>query len=181
MKKLLATMAILSMMAIPCMAETVGEYVERSYPDMDGTAREILIPLGSLSTWEKLFVDRLATLSPRSQRDYAAKLAFDGRITREDLRQLPVAVTLPEDPAEIIALLTEHSRADYWPGFYRRHRMTVNMKMRHWEDTAERRYDDPEFCKRLIDIFFQMVDGKYEGPMQLEYLPSSQDLYKAAD
>lgn len=181
MKKFLTVMAILLMMTIPCSAQTVVEYVEQNYPEMDGTARDILVPLGSLSTWEKLFVDRLATLSPKSQRDFAAKLAMDGRVTQDDLRRLPVAVILPEDPAEIIALLTEHSRADYWPGFYRRHRMAVNMKMRHWEDTAERRYDDPEFCKQLIGIFFQMVEGDYDGPMQLEYHPVSQDFYRAVD
>ncbi len=143
--------------------------------------RDVLEFLGTLSTWEKLFVDRLATLTPASPRDYAAKLALDGRITQEDLKQLPVAVTLPEDPAGMIALLTEHARADYWTGFYRRHRFAVNMKMRHWKDTAERRYDDPEFCKDLICIFFQMIDGKYEGPIKLEYHPASRDLYSAED
>lgn len=181
MKNIFFSLVFLLALVGSSSAETVGEYVEACYPGMNETAREILGMMGSMSTWEKLFVDRLATLTPGSQKRYAVRLAIDGRVTQEDLSQLPVAVVLPEDPAGIIALLTEHARADYWTGFYRRHRLSVNMKMRHWEDTAERRYDDPELCKELIRIFFQMVDGKYDGPMTLEYQPASRDIYRAED
>jgi len=173
--------AVCLLLGTPLFAETVAEYRSREYPDMDEMASVVLDSLGTISTWEKLFVDRLSTLTRESQKEYATKLALDGRITQDDLARLPVGITLPEDPAEILALLTEHARADYWPGFYRRHRLTVHMKLHHWMDTAERRYDDPEFCKKLIDIFFKMVDGEYDGPMELEYHPTSRDLHKAAD
>lgn len=181
MSTVLAVLCLLAGAASPARAETVAEYVQRTYPEMDEIASSILEPLGTMSTWEKLFVDRLATLTPESQRSYATSLAMDGRITAEDLAELPVNLTLPEDPAGIIALLTEHVRADYWPGFYRRHSFSVHRQLRHWAETAERRYDDPELCKKLIEIFFAMVDGKYDGPMEIEYRPTSRDIHRPAE
>lgn len=167
--------------AAPAGAAGMEAYLAEEHPDMDPTAAEVLELLGSMSTWERLFADRLATLTPESQRDYAATLAMDGQITREDLQRLPVAVHLPGEPAGILPLLAERVRSDYWPGFYRRHTFAVNMKMHHWADTAERRYDDPAFCRELIRIFFLMRKGDYDGPMTLEYHPASADRHEALD
>lgn len=178
--KIIVLSAIISSSSL-CSAETVKTYISTNYPDMNEIASGILAPLGSLSTWEKLFIDRLATLSDATQKNMATKLAMDGRITQTDLAALPVKLVIPQDPAQIIGLLSEHSRSDYWTGFYRRHKFSVDMKMKHWDKTAQRRYDDPELCKKLIEIFFQLGNGTYNGPMELEYHPASEDLYRPAD
>ena len=69
-----------------------------------------------------------------------------------------------ENPEDILVLIYERIREDYWRGWYRRHSWTVRMKLREWHETAYRRFVDPEEGQRLIEIFFQSLDGTYKGP-----------------
>lgn len=176
-----AALLALLLFPVPAKAATVAEYIAEKHPGLNADAAVILAPLGVMATMEKAFVDRLALLPQERQKEFAFKLAIDGRITPDDLAALPVMIPLPGEPTEILSMLAERVRSDYWPGFYRRHRFAVHMQLRDWRDTAERRYDDPEFAKRLIDIFFLMVEGQYDGPMVLEYHPEKRDAHKAAD
>lgn len=176
-----AALLALLLFPAPAKAATVAEYIAENHPGLNADAALILAPLGVMATMEKAFVDRLALLPPERQKEYAFKLAIDGRIDPDDLAALPVMIPLPEEPTEILSMLAERVRSDYWTGFYRRHRFAVHMQLRDWHETAERRYDDPEFARRLIDIFFLMVEGKYDGPMLLEYHPVKKDAHRAAD
>lgn len=176
-----ATLLALLLFPAPAKAATVAGYIAENHPGLNADAALILAPLGVMATMEKAFVDRLALLSPERQKECAFTLAIDGRITPDDLAALPVMIPLPEEPTEILSMLAERVRSDYWPGFYRRHRFAVHMQLRDWRETAERRYDDPEFARRLIDIFFLMTEGKYDGPMMLEYHPVKKDVHRAAD
>jgi hypothetical protein len=50
---------------------------------------------------------------------------MDGHITVEKLKKVPIPIVLPENPEDILVLIYERIREDYWRGWYRRHSWTV--------------------------------------------------------
>ena len=139
------------------------EFALRNRCTIDASALDLLDSLGELTYLDSAFILRIAPLTAAQQRAYALKLASDGHLTVQKLKQVPFAVAVPSDPGDIIPILYELLREDYWRGWLKRHSFAASVKMTEWHDTAERRFVDPGLAKQLIDIFFQKRNGKYRG------------------
>lgn len=124
----------------------------------------MLESLGELTHLDTAFLTRISVLPHKQQKDLAVRLIMDGHVTVAKLKKVPLPVVIPEDPADLIVTIMELIREDYWRGWYKRHTFAAKVKMQHWKETANRRFEHPEEAIRLIDIFFQMTNEKYTGP-----------------
>ena len=145
-------------------AVTACVYARDNRLDLDKTALEMMESLGELTHLDAAFMTRISKLPQDKQRGLAVRFAIDGHITMEEIIKVPLPIVLPRNAEDVLVLIFERIREDYWRGWYKRHRLTVRYKMAHWRDSAERRFADPEEAIMLIDTFFQMSDGKYSGP-----------------
>ena len=145
----------------PAEAATAKEFAAAHGCRIDADALALMESLGELTYLDSAFILRIAPLPPERQRAMTLLLASDGHMSVEKLKRTPLAVVVPEDPGDIIPLLYELLREDYWRGWLRRHSFMAEVKMREWRGTAKRRFTDPELAVRLIDIFFQKKEEKY--------------------
>ncbi|MDO5115128.1 MAG: hypothetical protein Q4D58_03430 [Synergistaceae bacterium] len=143
----------------PAAAVTAKEFAAAQNCRIDADALALMESLGELTYLDSAFILRIAPLPPERQRALALRLASDGHMTVEKLKQVPLAVAVPEDPGDIIPLLYEQLKEDYWRGWLKRHSFMADVKMREWKDSAKRRFVDPDLAIRLIDIFFQKRAG----------------------
>ena len=164
LKRLILTALLLLLTASASDAITAGEMVREQNFTIDPVALDLMESLGELTHLDAAFLTRISVLPAKKQKDLAVRFVMDGHITVEKLKKVPIPIVLPENPEDILVLIYERIREDYWRGWYRRHSWTVRMKLREWHETAYRRFVDPEEGKRLIEIFFQSVDGTYQGP-----------------
>ncbi|MDO4561994.1 MAG: hypothetical protein Q4C86_13745 [bacterium] len=130
---------------------------------IDADALDIMESLGELTYLDSAFMLRIAPLPPKKQRALALRLAADGHLTVAKLKKVPLAVAVPEDPGDIIPLLYEQLREDYWRGWLKRHSFMADIKMKEWRETAKRRFVAPKLAVKLIDIFFQKREGKTDA------------------
>jgi len=164
LKRLILTVLILLLTAPASHAITAEEMVREQNFTIDPVALDLMESLGELTHLDAAFLTRISVLPAKKQKDLAVKLVMDGHVTVEKLKKVPIPIVLPEKPEDILVLIYERIREDYWRGWYRRHSWTVRMKLREWHETAYRRFVDPEEGQRLIEIFFQSLDGTYKGP-----------------
>lgn len=148
-------------------AVTAKEMAKNMKWDIDSVAMDLLESLGELTHLDAAFLTRISVLPQEKQKGLAAKLLLDGHMTVEKLKKVPIPIVLPASAEDVLVLIYERIREDYWRGWYRRHTFTVRLKMQDWRDSAERRFTNPEEAKMLIDVFFQMLDGQYKGPKVL--------------
>ena len=164
LKRLILTALLLLLTASASDAITAGEMVREQNFTIDPVALDLMESLGELTHLDAAFLTRISVLPAKKQKDLAVKLVMDGHVTVEKLKKVPIPIVLPEKPEDILVLIYERIREDYWRGWYRRHSWTVRMKLREWHETAYRRFVDPEEGQKLIEIFFQSLDGTYQGP-----------------
>lgn len=145
-------------------ALTAREMAKQQNFSIDPIALDLMESLGELTHLDAAFLTRISVLPKEKQRGLSVRFVMDGHITVNKLKQVPLPIVLPENPEDILVLIYELIREDYWRGWYHRHSMVVRFKMRDWYDTANRRFIDPDKGRKLIDIFFQKLDGKYSGP-----------------
>jgi len=163
-KKLILTALLLLLTASASHAITAGEMVREQNFTVDPVALDLMESLGELTHLDAAFLTRISVLPAKKQKDLAVRFVMDGHITVEKLKKVPIPIVLPEKPEDILVLIYERIREDYWRGWYRRHTWSVRMKLREWHETAYRRFVDPEEGQKLIEIFFQSLDGSYLGP-----------------
>lgn len=132
--------------------------------NIDPVAADLMESLGELTHLDAAFLTRISALPQKEQKALAVRLATDGHITVAELKKVPLPVVIPDDPADLIVSIIEQIREDYWRGWYKRHSLSARVKMQHWKETAARRFVNPEKATRLIDIFFQKLNGTYQGP-----------------
>jgi hypothetical protein len=164
LKILALTVFLLILTASVSFAVTANEMVRKQNFTIDPVALDLMESLGELTHLDAAFLTRISVLPAKKQKDLAVRFVMDGHITVEKLKKVPIPIVLPENPEDILVLIYERIREDYWRGWYRRHSWTVRMKLREWHETAYRRFVDPEEGQRLIEIFFQSLDGTYKGP-----------------
>ena len=145
-------------------AATAREFASRENCRIDQSALDLLESLGELTYLDSAYILRINTLPADKQRTLTLKLAADGHITVEKLKRVPLAIAVPKDAGDIIPLLYEQLREDYWRGWLRRHSFMADVKMREWRNTAKRRFVKPDTAVELIDIFFKKREGKDNGP-----------------
>ncbi len=165
--KTIAAMILLIILfaaAPPAEAVTAYTYAQNNSLDLDKTALEMMESLGELTHLDAAFMTRISKLPQDKQRGLAVRFAIDGHITMEEIKKVPLPIVLPHNAEDVLVLIFERIREDYWRGWCKRHKLTVRYKMAHWRDSAQRRFADPEEAIMLIDTFFQMSDGKYSGP-----------------
>ena len=165
MKKFLLFCLCLPYIFLPHIAEaaTAREFALQNRCVIDAAALDLLDSLGEITYLDSAFILRIAPLPAARQRAYALRLAADGHITTQKLKKVPLAVAVPADAGDIIPILYELLREDYWRGWLKRHSIAASIKMTEWRETADRRFVDPELARQLIDIFFQKKNGKYKG------------------
>lgn len=146
----------------PAEAATAGEFAAAHGCVIDADALTLMDTLGELTYLDSAFILRIAPLPKERQRSLTLLLASDGHMTTKKLKKVPLAVAVPKDPGDIIPLLYELLKEDYWRGWLKRHSFMADVKMREWRETAKRRFVDPELAIELIDIFFRKKEGKYE-------------------
>ena len=164
LKRLILTALLLLLTASASDAITAGEMVREQNFTIDPVALDLMESLGELTHLDAAFLTRISVLPAKKQKDLAVKLVMDGHVTVEKLKKVPIPIVLPEKPEDILVLIYERIREDYWRGWYHRHTWTVRMKLKEWHETAYRRFVDPEEGQKLIEIFFQSLDGTYQGP-----------------
>ena len=147
----------------PAQAITASAFAAREGCRIDGDALSLLDSLGDITYLDSAFILRIAPLPADQQRALSLKLAADGHLTTAKLRRVPLAIAIPKDAGDIIPILYEQLREDYWRGWLNRHSLMASIKMKEWRDTAHRRFIKPEAAIRLIDIFFLKKEGKYKG------------------
>ena len=165
--KTIAAMILLIILfaaAPPAEAVTAYTYAQNNSLDLDKTALEMMESLGELTHLDAAFMTRISKLPQDKQRGLAVRFAIDGHITMEEIKKVPLPIVLPHNAEDVLVLIFERIREDYWRGWYKRHKLTVRYKMAHWRDSAQRRFADPDEAVMLIETFFQMADGKYSGP-----------------
>ena len=145
-------------------AITAREMAKQQNFSIDPVALDLMESLGELTHLDAAFLTRISALPMKKQKDLSVRFVMDGHMTVEKLKQIPIPIVLPEKPEDILVLIYERIREDYWRGWYNRHTWTVRMKLKEWHETANRRFVDPEEGQKLIEIFFQSLDGKYKGP-----------------
>jgi hypothetical protein len=163
LKRLILTALLLLLTASASDAITAGEMVREQNFTIDPVALDLMESLGELTHLDAAFLTRISVLPAKKQKDLAVKLVMDGHVTVEKLKKVPIPIVLPEKPEDILVLIYERIREDYWRGWYRRHTWSVRMKLKEWHETAYRRFVDPEEGQKLIEIFFQSLDGTYKG------------------
>ncbi len=163
LKRLILTALILLLTAPASHAITAEEMVREQNFTIDPVALDLMESLGELTHLDAAFLTRISALPAKKQKDLAVRFVMDGHITVKKLKKVPIPIVLPEKPEDILVLIYERIREDYWRGWYRRHTWSVRMKLREWHETAYRRFVDPEEGQKLIEIFFQSLDGTYKG------------------
>jgi len=163
LKRLILTALLLLLTASASDAITAGEMVREQNFTIDPVALDLMESLGELTHLDAAFLTRISVLPAKKQKDLAVKLVMDGHVTVEKLKKVPIPIVLPEKPEDILVLIYERIREDYWRGWYHRHTWSVRMKLKEWHETAYRRFVDPEEGQKLIEIFFQSLDGTYKG------------------
>jgi len=163
LKRLILTVLILLLTAPASHAITAEEMVREQNFTIDPVALDLMESLGELTHLDAAFLTRISVLPAKKQKDLAVRFVMDGHITVKKLKKVPIPIVLPEKPEDILVLIYERIREDYWRGWYRRHTWSVRMKLREWHETAYRRFVDPEEGQKLIEIFFQSLDGTYKG------------------
>ena len=167
---LLCVMFCIAISALtPAEAVTARQFVSTSGCKIDADAMDLMESLGQLTYLDSAFILRIAPLTAEKQRSYTLLLASDGHITVEKLKKVPLSIAVPKAPGDIIPILYEQLKEDYWRGWLNRHSFMAKVKMREWRDTADRRFVDPPLARELIDIFFQKLDGKYTTS-EIKYL-----------
>jgi len=155
--------ALLLLTASASLAVTAAEMVKEQNFTIDPVVLDLMESLGELTHLDAAFLTRISVLPAKKQKDLAVRFVMDGHITVKKLKKVPTPIVLPEKPEDILVLIYEHIREDYWRGWYRRHTWSVRMKLKEWHETAYRRFVDPEEGQKLIEIFFQSLDGTYKG------------------
>ena len=163
LKRLILTALLLLLTASASDAITAGEMVREQNFTIDPVALDLMESLGELTHLDAAFLTRISVLPAKKQKDLAVRFVMDGHITVKKLKKVPIPIVLPEKPEDILVLIYERIREDYWRGWYRRHTWSVRMKLKEWHETAYRRFVDPEEGQKLIEIFFQSLDGTYKG------------------
>ena len=163
LKILALTVFLLILTASVSFAVTANEMVRKQNFTIDPVALDLMESLGELTHLDAAFLTRISVLPAKKQKDLAVRFVMDGHITVEKLKKVPIPIVLPEKPEDILVLIYERIREDYWRGWYHRHTWSVRMKLKEWHETAYRRFVDPEEGQKLIEIFFQSLDGTYKG------------------
>ena len=145
-------------------AVTAFNYAKENKLDIDKTALDLMESLGELTHLDAAFMTRISKLPKDKQKGLTVRFAMDGHIKMEEIKQVQIPIVLPNNAEDMLVLIFERIREDYWRGWYKRHTLTVRYKMADWRDSAGRRFADPEEAVILINTFFQMLDGKYNGP-----------------
>lgn len=162
-KTVILTFLIIITLISPSEALTAYSYAKENRLDIDKTALDLMESLGELTHLDAAFMTRISKLPKDKQKGLTVRFAMDGHIKMEEIRQVPIPIVLPNNAEDILVLIFERIREDYWRGWYKRHTLTVRYKISDWRDSAKRRFTDPEEAVMLIDTFFQMLDGKYNG------------------
>ena len=145
-------------------AVTAYDYAKENKLDIDRTALDLMESLGELTHLDAAFMTRISKLPKDKQKGLAVRFAMDGHIKMDEIKQVPIPIVLPNNAEDMLVLIFERIKEDYWRGWYKRHTLTVRYKVADWRDSAKRRFADPEEAIMLIDTFFQMLDNKYTGP-----------------
>ncbi len=163
LKRLILTAVLLVLTVSASHAITAERMVKEQNFTIDPVALDLMESLGELTHLDAAFLTRISVLPAKKQKDLAVRFVIDGHITVEKLKKVPIPIVLPEKPEDILVLIYERIREDYWRGWYHRHTWSVRMKLKEWHETAYRRFVDPEEGQKLIEIFFQSLDGTYKG------------------
>ena len=163
LRRIILTALLLLLIASASLAVTAAEMVKEQNFTIDPVALDLMESLGELTHLDAAFLTRISVLPAKKQKDLAVRFVMDGHITVKKLKKVPIPIVLPEKPEDILVLIYERIREDYWRGWYRRHTWSVRMKLKEWHETAYRRFVDPEEGQKLIEIFFQSLDGTYKG------------------
>ena len=164
LKRLILTAVLLFLSASTSHAITAREMAKEQSFTVDPVALDLMESLGELTHLDAAFLTRISVLPGQKQKDLSVRFVMDGHITVEKLKKVPIPIVLPKNPEDILVLIYERIREDYWRGWYHRHTWAVRTKLKEWHETAYRRFVDPEEGQKLIEIFFQSLDGTYDGP-----------------